>query len=129
MRVFQSFATATLFVMASGAVFAQDVTVPPSAAVICTPPGPPPSVSLRPGPPPAKPAIPSCVDPRTMIGHCKGGVLQTFNAQVNTYNFQTQQRALAASYYINALNRWTQAAGAYAQCEVDGINAATTAAQ
>jgi hypothetical protein len=131
MRVFQIFAAATLLVIASGAVCAQDVTTAPSAAkaVVCALPGPPPSASLRPAPPPPKPAIPSCVNPQTMIGHCKGAVFQSFNAQVTAYNSQLQQRALAANDYINALNRWTQTAVAYAQCEVDEMNAETTAAR
>ena len=97
--------------------------IPAAEAPHCAPPPAPPTEDMRPAPTAAKPAIPSCIDPQTMVGRCPPKTISSYNAAINAYNSRVMARAAAGQRYTEALNDWMRASRDYANCEITILNA------
>jgi hypothetical protein len=96
---------------------------PAAAALTCAPPPGPPPESSRPAPMGPSPSLPPCATSRTKM--CKKTEVDSFNADVATYNQQVVQRNAASKAYVDALNNWELDVNAYAQCELRLLNQET----
>ena len=112
------FRLAAAMVFAAGAAGAQTPSVP-----ACIAPGPTPADSERPAAMPPRPTMPKCVDPRTMLGHCPEAIAQAFSDRVAAYNDQVRLHSTQDQAFVEHLNAWTRQVEAYAQCEVNTLNA------
>ena len=109
---------AALMVFATGAVAAQTPSAP-----TCVAPAPTPADSERPAPMPPTPAKPKCVNPRG-ISRCPEAVAQAYSDRVAAYNDQVRLHVAQDHAFVERLNAWTRQVEAYAQCEVNALNAA-----
>ena len=116
----------TLAAIAAPAV-AQDTTPATApAAAQCVPPVAPAPYVLPVLPP--RPDMPKCINPTTHMSSCPHPVLQKFNNAVDAYNTALQNGSVANDTYVNQLSAYTTQANAYANCEVQRINAGWRAA-
>jgi hypothetical protein len=111
------FGLAAAMAFAAGAAGAQ----PPSETA-CVAPGPTPSDSERPATMPPKPAMPKCINPRG-ISRCPEAVAQAYSDKVAAYNDQVRLHSAQDQAFVVHLNAWTRQVEAYAQCEVNALNA------
>lgn len=111
------FGLAAAMVFAVGAADAQTPSRP-----ACVAPGPTPADSERPPAMPPKPAMPKCVNPRG-ISRCPEAVAQAYRDRVAAYNDQVRLHSTQDQAFVAHLNAWTRQVDAYAQCEVNTLNA------
>jgi len=83
----------------------------------CTPPNPP-AASERPARP-VPPERPRCADTKS----CEAGEADRHNAAVAVFNDRAKVYARDLQAYVDRLNTYVAAAGAYAKCEVTATNA------
>jgi hypothetical protein len=111
------FGLAVAIVFAAGAAGAQTPSGP-----ACVAPGPTPADSERPAAMPSKPFMPKCINPRG-ISRCPEAVAQAYSRQVAAYNEQVRLHSAQDQAFVEHLNAWTRQVEAYAQCEVDTLDA------
>jgi len=111
------FGLAAAMAFAVGAASAQTPGGP-----ACVAPGPTPADSERPAPMPPMPTAPKCVNPRG-ISRCPEAAAQPYSNQVAAYNYEVRMHAAQDQAFVARLNAWTQQVEAYAQCEVNALNA------
>jgi hypothetical protein len=104
-------------ILAAGTASAQSPSVPACAA-----PGPTPADSERPAAMPPKPAMPKCINPRG-ISRCPEAVAQAYSDRVAAYNDQVRLHSVQDQAFVAHLNAWARQVDAYAQCEVNTLNA------
>jgi len=120
---------AILFQVVSSGAHAQ--TAPPvaphpgPAATACIPPGPPPPQSLRPLSPGSRPFLPACISALGGTQACRRGEVARYNSEIQTFNARVEASNQAARRYVDAVNSWTGATGAYARCEINAVNRLT----
>ena len=111
------FGLAAAMVFAAGAAGAQTPSGP-----ACVAPGPTPADSERPAAMPSKPFMPKCINPRG-ISRCPEAVAQAYRDHVAAYNDQVRAHSAQDQAFVGRLNVWTRQVDAYAQCEVNTLNA------
>jgi hypothetical protein len=108
---------AAAMVLAAGAASAQTPSLP-----ACVAPEPTPADSERPAAMPPKPPMPKCINPRG-ISRCPESVAQAYSDQVAVYNDQVRLHSIQDQAFVVRLNVWARQVDAYAQCEVNTLNA------
>jgi hypothetical protein len=64
---------------------------------------------------PTKPTVPFCVNEFTNTHTCDDWQIDTYNSEIDTFNFEYPR-------YVKALNLYLDEAVAYAQCELDSLD-------
>lgn len=84
------------------------------------PPPPPAPIELKPLA--AKPALPPCVNPRTMIGNCRKPVTDRYEAETLAFNRAIDEFNHDSRAHADALDDWMKSTRRYAECEIDRMN-------
>lgn len=69
-----------------------------------------------------KPPTPKCINPRG-ISRCPEAIAQAYSDRVAAYNDQVRLHTTKDEAFVERLNTWARQVDAYAQCEVNTLNA------